>query len=84
MIVWRGRRTDEPLDQEEAHMGGKLGQVQSVMSADQHGFGFTLSGDGSYHFPITFGFKTEEEARVARKEIAKLLNKALFVAEAAK
>ena len=62
-------------------MAGKLGQVQAVRSADQHGFGFTLSGDGSYAFPLTFGFKTEAEARAARKELAKLMDKAVFVSE---
>jgi hypothetical protein len=63
-------------------VAGKLGQVQSVQSADQHGHGFTLSGDGGYSFPLTFGFKTEAEARAARKELAKILDKVVFLSEA--
>jgi hypothetical protein len=67
---------------EEQKMAGKLGQVQAVLSADQHGHGFTLSGDGSYGFPLTFGFKTEADAKAARKELAKMLGKAVFLTEA--
>lgn len=67
---------------EETTMTGKLGQIQPVHSTDQHGHGFTLSGDGSSRFPLTFGFKTEADARAARKELAKLLDKAVFVIEA--
>ena len=62
-------------------MAGKLGQIQQVRSSDQHGYGFTLTGEGSSQFPLTFGFKTEAEATAARKEMAKLLGRAVFLAE---